>query len=66
MTIVAKAREPIQGGVLACNQKLTWVSLIYRREPTTKKWKTQKVKKADKLSSIGKQSWESVAWILAS
>ena len=45
MTIVAKARETIQGGVLACNQKLTWVSLIYRTEPTTKKWKNQKVKK---------------------
>jgi len=45
MTIVAKARETIEGGVLACNQKLTWVSLIYRREPTTKKWKNQKVKK---------------------
>jgi len=66
MTIVEKARETIQGGVLACNQKLTWVSLIYRTEPTTKKWKNQKVKKTEKLSSIGKQSWESVAWILAS
>jgi len=30
--------------------------LIYRTEPTTKKWKTKKVKKTDMLRSIGKQS----------
>jgi len=43
---------------------LTRVSLIYRTEPTTKKWdnrKTKKIKKMDMLKSrpIGKQSGES-------
>jgi len=48
--------------ILTCAQKLTRVSLIYRTEPTTKKWKTEKLKskKPDMLRSIGKQSWESV------
>jgi len=31
-----------------CNQKLTLVSLIYRIEPTTKKWKKQKKLKSKK------------------
>jgi len=31
--------------ILTCNQKLTSVSLIYRTEPTTKKWKNRKTKK---------------------
>ena len=51
---------------LTCAQKLTRVSLIYRTEPTTKKWKTEKLKskKADMLRSIGKQSGESVESLL--
>jgi len=38
----------------------TRMSLIYRTEPTTKKWKTEKVKskKTDMLRSINKQSGE--------
>jgi len=39
-------------------QKLKWVSLIYRTEPTNKKWKKEKLKseKTDMLRSIRKQS----------
>ena len=44
-------------------QKLTRVSLICRTEPTTKKWKTEKLK-TDMLRSIGKQSRESVESVL--
>ena len=42
-------------------QKLTRGSLIYRTEPTTEKWKTEKlkIKKTNMLRSIGKQSGES-------
>jgi len=31
--------DTIQDAILTCNQKLTWVSLIHRTEPTTKKWR---------------------------
>ena len=34
-------RDTIRDAVLTCAQKLTLVSLIYRTEPTTKKWKTE-------------------------
>ena len=42
------------------------VNLIYSTEPTTKKWEKRKTKKVktDKLSSIGKQSVESVELVL--
>jgi len=42
-------------------QKLTRGSLIYRTEPTTEKWKTEKlkIKKTNMLRSIGKKSGES-------
>jgi len=42
------------------------VNLIYSTEPTTKKWEKRKTKKVktDKLSSIGKQSGESVELVL--
>ena len=46
-----------------CAQKLTRVSFIYHAKPTTKKWKTEKVKK-DMLRSIRKQSGESVESVL--
>jgi len=42
----------IRDAILTCAQKLTWVSLIYRMESTTKKCKTVK-------NGIGKQSRES-------
>ena len=42
--------------------KPTRVSLIYHTEPTTNKWKTEKLKskKTDTLRSIGRQSGESM------
>jgi len=49
----------IRDAIFTCNQKLTWVSLIYSTEPTTEKWKNRKTKKyfkTDMLRSIGKQS----------
>ena len=30
--------DSIRDAILTCAQKLTWVSSIYRTEPTTKKW----------------------------
>jgi len=56
----------IRDADLMCAQKLTCISLIYRTEPTTKKWKNgkTKVKKTDMLRSIGKQSGESVESVL--
>jgi len=51
--------------ILTSAQKLTQVSLIYRTEPETKKWKQEtKKKKTDMLRSIGKQSGESVESVL--
>jgi len=46
--------------ILTCSRKPTWVSLIYRTEPTTKKSKTEKLKskKTDMLRSNRKHgSW---------
>ena len=43
-----------------CAQKPTGVGLIYRTKPTTKKWKTEKVKKTDMLRNSSKQSGESM------
>jgi len=34
--------DTIRDAMLMCNQKLTGVSLIYRKEPTNKKWKKKK------------------------
>jgi len=45
---------------LTCNLTLTRVSLIYRTEPATKKWKKLKRKKTGMLRSIDKQSLEFV------
>ena len=39
--------DTIRDAILTCAQKPTWVSLIYRTEPTTKKCKTEKVKSND-------------------
>jgi len=52
---MAKLRyDTIRDAILTCAQKPTWVSLIYRTETTTKKWKTEKLKskKTDMLRSI--------------
>ena len=34
----------LRDAILTCDQKLAWVSLIYRTEPTTKKWKNRRKK----------------------
>ena len=53
--------DTIRHAILTCAQKLTQISIIYRMEPTTKKWKKEKLKvKTDKLRSIAKQPGESV------
>ena len=60
--MVTIGNDTIRDAILTCAQKLTKVSLIYHTEPTTKKWKTEKLKskKTDMLRSIGKQFGESV------
>jgi len=35
-------RGKIRDVIWTCNQKLTWVSLIYRTEPTSKQWENKK------------------------
>jgi len=55
-------RAAIRDAILTYSQKLTRVSLIYRKELTTKRWKTEKLK--SKTRSIGKQSGESVESVL--
>ena len=56
----------IRYAISTCSRKLIWVSLICRTEPTTKKWKTEKLKskKTDMLRSIGKESEESAQSVL--
>ena len=48
--------------ILTCARKRTWVSLIYRMEPTTKKCKNRRTKsrKTDMLRNNRKQSAESM------
>jgi len=46
-----RIRDAIRDVILTRAQKLTWVSLIYRTEPTTKKWKTEKVKSKKRICS---------------
>ena len=62
----ASLSDTIRDAILRCNQKLTRVSLIYRTEPTSKKWKNRKKLqvKMHMLRSIGKQSGESVQSVL--
>ena len=50
--------DSIRDAILTCAQKLTWVSSIYRTEPNSQKWKTEKLKTkiTDMPRSIGKQS----------
>ena len=44
-TVILTTHDTIRDATLTCARKLTWVSLIYRMEPTTKKWKKLKIKK---------------------
>jgi len=53
----------MRDAILTCAQKLTRVSLIYRTEPTTEKWKIEKLK-TDMLKSIGKQPGKLVESVL--
>ena len=53
----------IRDAISTCAQKLTKVSLVYCMEPTTKKWKKEKLK-TDMLRSIGKNSEESAESVL--
>ena len=41
----------IRDAILVCARKPTWVSLIYRTEPTTKKCKTKKLKSKKRICS---------------
>ena len=41
----------MRDAILTCTQKPTWVSLIYRTETTTKKWKTEKLKSEKRTRS---------------
>jgi len=41
----------IRDAILTCARKPTWVSLIYRTEPTTKKCKTEKTKSRKQICS---------------
>ena len=43
-----KIRYDARDAISTCAQKLTRISLIYRTEPTTKKWKTEKKLKSKK------------------
>ena len=36
--------DMIRYAIVTCNQKMTWVRLMYSTEPTTKKWRTEKLK----------------------
>jgi len=59
-------RDTIRDASLTCSQMQTWVCLIYRTEPTTKKWKNEKTKKSiktDMLRSIGRQFGEGKATV---
>jgi len=43
--------DTIRDAILTCAQKPTSVTLIYCTEPTTKKWKTEKVKSKKQICS---------------
>ena len=52
----------IRDAILMCAQTLTWVSLIYRMEPTTKKWEKKKKRictevSVNSLGNLWSQSW---------
>ena len=52
--------DTIRDAILTCAQKPTWVSLIYRTEPTAKKCKTEKLKRKKRIcSEVTVTVWES-------
>jgi len=42
--VSSKRYDTIRDAILMCAKKVTGVSLMYHTEPTTKKWKTEKLK----------------------
>jgi len=61
------ALNTIRAANLTCAQKLTWVTLIYRTEPTTKSCKTDRLKSGKRIRSevsANMQSGESVESVL--
>ena len=57
--------DKIWKAILTCAQKPTYVSLIYHTEPTTKKWKEEKLKvKNGYAHKFGKRSRESMMSVL--
>jgi len=55
-TVILTTHDTIRDATLTCAQKLTWVSLIYRTEPTTEKWKKLKIKKKRICSEVSVNS----------
>jgi len=49
--IYAACYDTTRGASLRCARKPTRVSLIYRTEPTSKKWKTEKLKSKKRICS---------------
>jgi len=63
---ISQKYDTIRDAILTFAQRLTWVSIIYRTKPTTKKWKIWKLVcvKTDMLRGIGKQSGKSAESVL--
>jgi len=63
--VASRVYDTIRDAILTCAQKLTWVSLIYRTEPSTKSGKKLKSKKWICFEIlVGKESGESVESVL--
>jgi len=43
--------DTIRDAILTCAQKPPWVGLVYSTEPTTKKWRKEKLKRRKRISS---------------
>ena len=54
--------DTIRDAILTCNQKLTWVRLIYCAEPATRKWKQKKEKRICSEVSVNskRNAWRQV------
>ena len=51
--------DTIRDAILMCNQKWTW---NYRMEPTTKKWKTEKLKSKKRVYSEASVNSQGNPW----
>ena len=56
----AERYDTIRDAILTCGQTLTWVSLIYHMEPTSKKWKTEKLKSKNQIWAEIIECWATV------